>query len=111
MKGVEVDSSARSYAPCCHPDTRKGLRDCITRWVDETPGPSRRRLFWLLGSAGVGKSAVAQTVAEEMKAVGRLGASLFFSRLSKRDDPDQVISTLAYQLAVRSQDYKRIITI
>lgn len=63
-----------------------------------------------MGPAGVGKSAVAQTIAEEFKDIGQLGAALFFSRLGHRDDPDGVIATLAYQLAVKHPGYKRIIT-
>lgn len=67
-------------------------------------------MLWILGPPGVGKSAVAQTIAEDMKDSGRLGASLFFSRINHRDDPDGVIPTLAYQLAIKCPEYERIIT-
>lgn len=67
-------------------------------------------MLWILGLAGVGKSVVTQTIAEEFKELGCLGASLFFSILNHRDDPDSVIPTLAYQLAVRHPKYKHIIT-
>lgn len=108
MSGAEVDSSARDPPPKCHPETRKSLRGRIADWVVD---PKRHwRMIWILGPAGVGKSAVAQTVAEEFKALGCLGASLFFSRLNDRDDPDHVIPTLAYQLAVKHPVYKRIVT-
>ncbi len=62
-----------------------------------------------MGPMGVGKSAVAQTIAEELSGHLRLGAALFFSRPNNRDDPDGVIPTLAYQLAVKLPDYKCII--
>ncbi len=65
-------------------------------------------MLWILGPMGVGKSAIAQTMAEELS--GRLGAALFFSRPNNRDDPDGVIPTLAYQLAVKLPDYRRIVT-
>lgn len=61
-----------------------------------------------MGPMGVGKSAIAQTIAETVS--GRLGAALFFSRPNNRDDPDGVIPTLAYQLADKFPKYKRIIT-
>ncbi|KAF9443540.1 hypothetical protein P691DRAFT_737760 [Macrolepiota fuliginosa MF-IS2] len=101
------DSSARAYPPLCHPDTRKTLRGRVVRWG---MGDGDERMLWVLGSAAVGKSAVAQTVAEEFKRAGRLGASFFFSRPNHLDDPDWVIPTIVYQLATQNREYKRIIT-
>ncbi|KAF9450302.1 hypothetical protein P691DRAFT_665649 [Macrolepiota fuliginosa MF-IS2] len=107
MPGAEVDSSARDPPPRCHPDTRKSLRSRIIHWFTN---PRRDwRILWVLGPVGVGKSAVAQTIAEEFKASGRLGAAVFFSRHC-RDDPDRVVATLAYQLAIQHPDYKNILT-
>lgn len=63
-----------------------------------------------MGPAGVGKSALAQSVAEDLAGRGLLGATFFFSRLAQLDDPDAVIPTLAYQLAMRNPDYKHLIT-
>lgn len=51
-----------------------------------------------------------QTIAEEFKTTGRLGAAFFFYRPNKRDDPGTVIPTLTYQLAIRHHEYKRIVT-
>lgn len=66
-------------------------------------------MLWILGPAGVGKSAIAQTIGEHCKTDGR-GAAFFFSRLGHRDNPLQTIPTIAYQLAVRNPSYKHIIT-
>ncbi|KXN85976.1 hypothetical protein AN958_10647 [Leucoagaricus sp. SymC.cos] len=63
-----------------------------------------------MGQAAIGKSAVAQTMAEEFAEMGCLGASFFFSRPNRRDDPDTLIPTLAYQLAFNLPRYKRAIT-
>ncbi|KAF9443678.1 hypothetical protein P691DRAFT_679077, partial [Macrolepiota fuliginosa MF-IS2] len=101
------DSSARAYPPLCHPDTRKTLRGRVVRWG---MGDGDERILWILGPAAIGKSAVAQTVAEEFKEAGRLGASFFFSRPNQLDDPDWVIPTIVYQLAIQNGEYKRIIT-
>ncbi|KAF9442876.1 hypothetical protein P691DRAFT_845609 [Macrolepiota fuliginosa MF-IS2] len=102
------DSSDRAYSPRCHPDTRKSLRTRISQWgVGDGSG---ERMFWVLGAAAVGKSAVAQTIAEDFDERDRLGASFFFSRPNQVDDPDWVIPTLAYQLATNHSQYKRIIT-
>lgn len=62
-------------------------------------------MLWLSGSAGTGKSAVAQTFAETCAEKCRLGAAYFFSRPHKRNDPKTVIPTLAYQLAIHFPDY------
>ncbi|KAJ3563346.1 hypothetical protein NP233_g8997 [Leucocoprinus birnbaumii] len=108
MNGAEVDSEARKYSPRCHPETRKSLRGRITEWVEGTKG-RLWRMLWVMGPAGVGKSAVAQSIAESMKTSGLLGATLFFSRPHRRDDPSQIVPTLAYQLAVRYPEYRPIL--
>jgi hypothetical protein len=66
-------------------------------------------MIWLYGSAGCGKSAVAQTFAEYCVEAGRLGAAYFFSRPNKRNNPNTVIPTIAYQLAVCCAEYKSIL--
>lgn len=70
-----------------------------------------KRLLWLYGSAGVGKSAIMQTLAESEADSSQscLGATLFFSRTRKRDDPDHVFATIAYQLAVKYPPYRKYI--
>lgn len=108
VAGTEVDSSARHPPPKCHPETRQSLRSRITTWF--TSGKRDWNMLWLFGPAGVGKSAVAQTIAEQFKASGSLGAAFFFSRLNDRDDPMSVIPTLAYQLATLHSDYRQVIT-
>ncbi len=106
IPGAEVDSSVRDPPPKCHPETRMSLRGRIMDWFDGRGRPWR--MLWIMGPMGVGKSAIAQTIAETVS--GRLGAALFFSRPNNRDDPDGVIPTLAYQLADKFPAYKRIIT-
>ncbi|KAF9443494.1 hypothetical protein P691DRAFT_408481 [Macrolepiota fuliginosa MF-IS2] len=108
IPGAEVDSSARYPPPKCHPSTREDLRSRITKWLmDNNRG---RNILCLLGPAGIGKSAIAQTIAEQCKRTGRLGAAFFFSRPNHRDDPTRVIPTLAHQIAVQHTDYRRVIT-
>lgn len=105
--GAGVDSSDRYPPPKCHPGTRQELRARISAWLVDTSRESN--LFWLLGPAGVGKSAVAQTIAEECKANGQLGAAFFFSRQNLRNDPSRVIPTLVYQLLLQSPEYKNLV--
>ncbi|KAF5351631.1 hypothetical protein D9756_007501 [Leucocoprinus leucothites] len=108
MPAAMHDSSARAYPPRCHEDTRMTLRSSIVNWCDN---PNRqRKMRWYMGPAGVGKSALAQSVAEELAGKGFLGATFFYSRPAQLDDPDAVIPTLAYQLAMKNADYKHLIT-
>ncbi|KAF9440589.1 hypothetical protein P691DRAFT_780046 [Macrolepiota fuliginosa MF-IS2] len=95
------DSAARAYPPRCHPDTRKKLKSRLSRWG--VGDGSNERMFWVLGPTAIGKSAIAQTIAEEFNVEGRLCATFFFSRPNQVDNPDWVIPTLVYQLATRHQ--------
>jgi hypothetical protein len=61
----------------CLPDTRRDILVQIRRWADGVGG---RRIYWLKGMAGTGKSTIALTIAREYSNKKRLGASFFFSR-------------------------------
>jgi hypothetical protein len=77
--------------------TRESVLNKIERWAGGLdPSP----VFWLNGLAGTGKTAIAQTVAENFFADGRLGASFFCSRgVEDRSDLHLILPTLAFQLA------------
>ncbi|KAJ3564027.1 hypothetical protein NP233_g8557 [Leucocoprinus birnbaumii] len=102
------DSFARYPPSRCHPATRTDYIEEILAWgqrADHTAEP--RRLLWLKGPAGVGKSAIAQTCAESL---GRkLAAAFFFSRPNARDDPNRFFTTIAYQLATNHKPYREIL--
>lgn len=61
------------------------------------------------GPAGVGKSAIAQTCAEDIEASGRLAATFFFYRPNGWNDPDKFIPTIAYQLTTRYPAYRDLV--
>jgi len=59
--------------------------------------------IWLNGHAGVGKTSIVFTVAEEMKRAGRLAATFFFLPRHARSvefATGKIIPTIAYQLAL-----------
>jgi hypothetical protein len=61
--------------------------------------------LWLHGSAGAGKSAVAQAFAGQCHQDGLFGGSFFFKRgHSDRGKWNGLVTTLAYQLAMLSVD-------
>lgn len=60
------------------------------------------------GPAGVGKSAIAQTCVEKLKARGKLGAAFFFS-INGRNKPTLFFTTITYQLSTGFPDYRDLI--
>ncbi|KAF9444413.1 hypothetical protein P691DRAFT_778274 [Macrolepiota fuliginosa MF-IS2] len=103
------DSSARDYAPRCQPGTRKQYIEDIVGWgVPAVGADEPLPLFWMRGLAGVGKSAIAQTCAEEISKLGRLGAAFFFA-VNVREDAEQFFPTIAYQLSTKFPDYRYIL--
>ncbi|KAJ3562696.1 hypothetical protein NP233_g9416 [Leucocoprinus birnbaumii] len=75
------------YVPSCDEGTRESLRDRLTYWGRKIE-MVEQCLLWLFGPAGVGKSAVAQSVAETLRREEYFGAVFFFSRPNNRSDPD-----------------------
>lgn len=102
LQGAEFDSPYRYPLPY-NPETRAAVIQKVHKWLD-SPQPEKK-LLWLRGPARVGKSAIVQTLIENLSNRGRLGASLFFSQPNKRNDPRRVFPTLAYQFAVRDLSY------
>ncbi|KAK4907944.1 hypothetical protein LTR49_023093 [Elasticomyces elasticus] len=91
------DSSAEGGLPRCLPGTRTDLLREISKW---TANPQGKRIFWLCGKAGVGKSTISRTVAQDLDEEGRLGASFFFKRgRADRSHANLFFPTIAKQLA------------
>ncbi|KAJ7501122.1 hypothetical protein B0H11DRAFT_754812 [Mycena galericulata] len=92
------NSGERFQEPACHPGTRTAILAELNAWSLDTSPTSQ--LLWLHGSAGAGKSAIAQMFAGDCDTQGRLGASFFFRRgHPKRGTWQNLITTIAYQLA------------
>ena len=92
-----VNSNARFDPPQCKFSTRRAIIQHIEDWANDGNMPAD--IFWLKGGAGVGKSAVAQTLAEMYQRNERLAASFFFFRAApSRSDGNTLIPTLVFQL-------------
>ncbi|KAG2127144.1 uncharacterized protein EDB93DRAFT_1096811, partial [Suillus bovinus] len=111
--GAQYDSSERQPHAKCLEGTRVDLLKLIDGLLDKQ---EKSQIIWLHGTAGVGKSAVAFTVAERMKALKitendtgtRLAGTFFFSRNSKeRSTTGHFFATLAYQLASNFPSVKK----
>jgi hypothetical protein len=69
--------------------------------------PDGKRIFWLYGLAGSGKSTVANTISSRYKETKLLGASFRFNRdIEGRNRPGLLFRNLAHQLALFNSDYK-----
>ncbi|KAG8976295.1 hypothetical protein FRC05_004211 [Tulasnella sp. 425] len=102
------DSAARNDARSCFEGTRRNTLQDIADWIESTD--RTKPIYWLRGAAGVGKSTIAQTVAEREDAKFRLGASFFFSRdEANRRNALLVFPTIAFQLATFDPQLKRLI--
>ncbi|KIK61956.1 hypothetical protein GYMLUDRAFT_165656, partial [Collybiopsis luxurians FD-317 M1] len=75
--GAAYDAEQRFPPPNCYPGTRTETLEILRKWVSDST--STTFIYWLYGAAGLGKSAIAQTVSEEF-ANSHLAASFFFSR-------------------------------
>ncbi|KAG2045987.1 hypothetical protein BDR06DRAFT_965475 [Suillus hirtellus] len=119
VKGAQYDSRERQPHPKCLEGTRVVLLNYIYESLDRH---GNSQFIWLHGTAGVGKSAVAFTVAERMRGLKvkegskekRLAGTFFFSRKhTKRRTTGYFFATLIYQLASNfpsiREDVNRII--
>ena len=80
------------------------VRQIILDWIHSESSESS--FFWLYGSAGAGKTAILQAIAEFLcsppESDENFGGSFFFSRGKKgRDEGHFLFSTIAYQLALK----------
>ncbi|KAF5327653.1 hypothetical protein D9619_004790 [Psilocybe cf. subviscida] len=97
-----LDARERFDDPKCDENTRQAVLHELRQWVKSgektSPLPS---MYWIHGPAGVGKSALAQSLALSLQKEGYHAASFFFSRNSPgRNNGGQLIATLACQLAI-----------
>ncbi|KAF7974289.1 hypothetical protein HWV62_12428 [Athelia sp. TMB] len=97
LRGLKpANMSAVERSPCLPGTQQTHLKEVI----DWLMTPSDQNILWLHGAAGLGKSTIANTVAEHFGGLHRRGAFLIFDRNSPQESaPSRVITTLAFQLA------------
>lgn len=84
---------------------REWLRAKLDEWRRNSPGS---RLFWVSGGPGTGKSAFAAWLAH-LGHVNVIGINLCRYNIDERRDPNRVLCTLAFQIATRLPDYRRLL--
>ncbi|KAJ3572756.1 hypothetical protein NP233_g2863 [Leucocoprinus birnbaumii] len=103
LKEVFRDSSAREILRCFE-GTRMAHRESIACWGKGEWRTMNTRVMWMDGPAGVGKSTVAQTWADEL--CNRLSAAIFLSRENGWNQAIKLIPTIAFQLATKYSSYR-----
>ena len=89
----------------CLEGTRRDILTKIHNWAAETEAPN---ILWINAHPGVGKSAIASTLVEELRSSARLGSSFFFQR--ERADsmtPNALWRTVAYDFARRHPSIRK----
>ncbi|KAF7351626.1 hypothetical protein MSAN_01595200 [Mycena sanguinolenta] len=84
----------------CAPGTRVKIQATILKWLSPEPG-TRRRIFWITGIAGSGKSTLSATIVDKLRERGMpVAAQFFISRnIPETIAPTKLVPTIALQLA------------
>ncbi|KAF7346977.1 WD40 repeat-like protein [Mycena venus] len=82
----------------CLPGTRRDILSLIIAELTKPFSGDSQNVFWLYGVAGAGKSTIAISIRQAFDVLGRLGATLFFTRGNAASSPSSVIRTIAYSL-------------
>ncbi|TFK19569.1 hypothetical protein FA15DRAFT_168469 [Coprinopsis marcescibilis] len=97
------NSHDRFDPPKCDENTRVSLLSAIRTWIEDRSSTSAR-LQCITGSAGIGKSALMQTTAEQCEPAGLVAATFFFSASDPvRNNLRRFIPTIAYQIALSNK--------
>ncbi|KZO90415.1 hypothetical protein CALVIDRAFT_542675 [Calocera viscosa TUFC12733] len=86
----------------CMPGTRTSLLEDVTNWMRSanTTGPAQ--IYWIVGVAGSGKTALANSLSSIAAEKNWLVSSFFFNRMSdERNKPEKFVTTFARDLAGR----------
>ncbi|RXW14689.1 hypothetical protein EST38_g11166 [Candolleomyces aberdarensis] len=113
--GAIHDSAERCDAPKCHPETRVAVQANLYRWIvdGDREVEQPKKITWVTGPAGTGKSAVMGSLADRCATDGLLGATFFFASWSAsigRRRKTAFVTTVAYQLAQHREDLKNAIS-
>ncbi|KAJ2916260.1 hypothetical protein MD484_g4153, partial [Candolleomyces efflorescens] len=100
--GAMHDSDERCDAPKCHPETRVAVQNELVDWGEHGDKEKEpKKIVWVTGPAGGGKTAIMGSVADTCKNRGLLACGFFFSSFSgsaNRRSKRCLVATLAYQL-------------
>ncbi|KAJ2924809.1 hypothetical protein H1R20_g12289, partial [Candolleomyces eurysporus] len=107
--GAIHDSKERRNEPKCYEGTRVAVQDMLYGWITsgEVDLKYPRKMKWVTGPAGTGKTAVLGSLAERCKAGKKLAATFFFGSWPasiRRRRNGALVATIAHQLALNYPD-------
>ncbi|KAJ2917528.1 hypothetical protein MD484_g2862, partial [Candolleomyces efflorescens] len=113
--GAIHDSAERCDAPKCQAATRVAVQNDLYNWAVDGDGGSEapKRIKWVTGPAGCGKTAIMGSLAVRCAAKGVLGASFFFASWSisaGRRRKTSLVTTIAHQLVRYHPDLREEIS-
>lgn len=89
--------------------TRTVPLEQIVIWSE---GGTPSRLFWINGLAGSGKSTIAATVCERLRAEGTLAGAFFCKRdVPEQRDPRRILPSLSFLLAKTHKPYRDLVCV
>ncbi|QRW00940.1 hypothetical protein RhiJN_28958 [Ceratobasidium sp. AG-Ba] len=92
----------------CTPNTRIEVLKDLKKWANDS---SSEKIYWLNGMAGTGKTTIAYSFCEELKAMERLAASFYCSRqVPTCRNVNQIVPTISYQLALFSRPFRHAVS-
>jgi hypothetical protein len=93
---MEMDEYDRTT---CLPNTRLDVIGDVIKWIADD-SDDRKKVLWVHGLAGTGKSTLSTTITRIMHGLHRLGAFFFFNRDMTQMNSATLIRTLAFKLAM-----------
>ncbi|KAG8791609.1 hypothetical protein FRC12_008671 [Ceratobasidium sp. 428] len=92
----------------CTPNTRVELLEELRMWACDAQS---RKIYWLNGMAGTGKTTIAYSLCEYLQSVQKLGASFFCSlRLPECRDVNRIVPSICYRLSLFSVPFRHALT-
>ncbi|KAG7097867.1 hypothetical protein E1B28_005179 [Marasmius oreades] len=105
--GASHNSSLQFDRGRCQPGTREQVLRLIREWrSSKSHNPP---VCWLSGAAGVGKSAIALTVAQECEEDGLVASFFFFRSDPRRNNPTSLILSLAHGIVTTRPRLGRLV--
>ena len=103
LQPQEFDAEIHSHFPKFI--GRKWIFDKITAWLNNDN--NNGRIFWIIGSPGVGKTAISAILSAHFQEIAAMHLCKFGHTF--KGDPRRVVTSLAYQLSTQLPDYESLL--
>ncbi|KAG8677916.1 hypothetical protein FRC08_018216, partial [Ceratobasidium sp. 394] len=92
----------------CTENTRTQVMEQVHDWASDD---NSKKIYWLNGMAGTGKTTIAYSLCERLEGVQKLAASFFCSRqLPACREVNRILPTISYQLSRFSRPFRHAVS-